>query len=210
MSKRLTALKKEIESLRKLFLPDPFDPLGSYPNINRVQAHTRAFLVLTHAEFETYFEEWAKEITRASETIWTNWKRVTTPLAFLLSWNDERLVLPETLSSPSTHDSNQKLGDHVAKLLQTFYKRIKDNHGVKERNVLNLFGPLGVPSTAFAPTLLPNLDALGTQRGVHAHQSAKAVVSVLDPETEYKHVEKLLLDIAVFDQWIVAYKTKIR
>ena len=64
--------------------------------------------------------------------------------------------------------------------------------------------------TAFTPTLLPNLDALGNQRGVHAHQSAKAVVSVLDPETEYKQIEQLLMDIAVFDQWIVAYKTKIK
>jgi HEPN superfamily RiboL-PSP-like protein len=210
MSKRLTALKKEIESLRKLFLPDPFDPLGSYPNTRRVQAHTRAFLVLSHAEFETYFEEWAKEVARASETIWTKSQRVTTPLAFLLSWSEERLVPPETLSSPGAHDSTQELREIVAKLFPTFYKRIKDNHGVKERNVLSLFGPLGVPLTAFAPTLLPNLDALGTQRGVHAHQSAKAVVSVLDPETEYKRVEKLLLDAAVFDQWIVAYKIKIR
>src|SRR5688572_5338225 len=210
MSKRLSALKKEIESLRNLFLPDPFNPLGSYPNAKRVQAHTRAFLVLSHAEFETYFEEWAKEIARACEIIWTKSQRVTTPLAFLLSWSDERLVPPETLSSPGAHDSTQRLFEIVAKLFPTFYKRIKDNHGVKERNVLSLFGPLGVPVTAFAPTLLPNLDALGTERGVHAHQSAKAVISVLDPETEYKRLEKLVLDTAVFDDWILAYKIKIR
>jgi hypothetical protein len=59
-SRQLKNLEREISVLRDQFLPDVFDPLGVYPNPTRVQAHTRAFLVLSHAEIEAYLEDWAK------------------------------------------------------------------------------------------------------------------------------------------------------
>lgn len=210
MSKRLTVLTTEIRRLRQLFLPDPFDPLGVYADSARVQAHTRAFLVLSHAEFESYFESWAKELAAASELVWKKFRRVTPPLAFLLSWNQERLAPPASFAAAMTADSVQRLEELVKKLFTTFYTRIVDNHGVKEANVLALFGPLGVPASAFSPTLLPNLDTLGSKRGVHAHHSAKVVVSVLDPETEFSSIQQLLLDLAVFDQWLTTYRKRIR
>jgi hypothetical protein len=33
---------------------------------------------------------------------------------------------------------------------------------------------------------------------------------VLDPETEYKRVEALLTDLVALDEWLVAYKRRIR
>jgi len=69
-SKRWKDLRQEIAALRKQFLPDPFHPLGQYADAARVQAHTRAFLVLSHAEIESYLEGWAKEIARAAERVW--------------------------------------------------------------------------------------------------------------------------------------------
>lgn len=210
MSKRLSLLTTEVRRLRKLFLPDPFDPLGDYPDTKRVQSFTRAFLVLTHAEFETYFEAWAKDLAQASEAVWNSAARVSGPLAFLLSWHQERLIPPPTLAAATTSDSVQRLETIVKNLYAKFYTRIKENHGIKEANVLALFGPLGVAASAFTPTLLPNLDTLGSKRGLHAHQSAKVVVSVLDPETEYSSIEQVLLDLSVFDQWLTAYRRRVR
>jgi hypothetical protein len=157
-SKRLTTLHREIGALRKQFLPDRFDPLGRYTDPRRAQAHTRAFIVLSHAEIESYLEEWAKEIARASETIWLSSKRITKPLAFLLATIAERISVPN-------NDTPLVLEGKTVKLFQAYYKSIKDNNGIRETNVFTLFGPLGVPAMALGATLLPNLNSLGDRRG---------------------------------------------
>jgi len=210
MSKRWKDLKREIGTLRNHFLPDPFDPIGVYADSMRVQAHTRAFLVLSHAEIESYLEEWAKEIARASEVVWSSYRKVTIPLAFLLSTLAEKIEVPLTLQGPKGKDSPQRLVEVSEKLFRKYYKRIKDNNGIKEKNVLSLFSPLGVPATALGSTLLPNLDNLGALRGIHAHQSAKAVQSVLDPQTEYNRITGLIDELVVLDQWLVNNKRRIR
>lgn len=210
MSSRFKVLKRETERLRKQFLPIPFDPLGVYPNSVNVQAHCRAFLVLSHAEFESYFEGWAKDIARASEELWNRSSRVSNPLAFLLSASEYRLVPPKKMPSSGAKDSPQKLSEVIKNLFQEYYKLIKDNNGIKEHNVLALFGPIGIASAAFNATLLPNLDAMGSRRGTWAHNSVSAVTSVLDPETEYKHVGNLLVDLGAFDSWLTNHRKRIR
>ena len=207
-SKRLRTLTREIETLRKQFLPSQFDPLGQYAEFARVQAHTRAFLVLSHAEVESYLEGWAKEIARASEVVWASTAKMSAPLTYLVATLASRVVVSDTLQGKK--DTPTNFSDTATKLFQGYYKRINDNNGIKERNFLRLFSPLGIPGTVLGTTLLPNLDTLGAIRGTHAHQSAKAVPSVLDPETEYKRVGALLTDLAPVDQWLVDYKRRIR
>jgi len=209
MSRRYAALQKEVEALREHFLPKPFNPLGTYPNSRRVQAHAGAFLVLSHAEFESYLEDWAKDLTRACEVLWGKSGRVAMPLAHLLGISDERIGLPKSLTAAGAKDSSARLGETLVALFQDFYGRIKANNGIKESNVVSLFAPLGIPSAAFTPTLLPNLDALGSKRGTHAHVS-RAVVAALDAETEYKLVISVLTDLKVFDDALVEYRRKIR
>ena len=211
MAKRLSALVSEIDTLRAQFLPYPFDPLGVYADSDRVQAHTRAFLVLSHAEIESYLEESAKELARASEVLWNRTGRISPPLAFLLASLGGRIATPASLSLKGAKDGQQQLADEIkARLFPSFYKLIKDNHGVKELNVLQLFTPLGAPSSAFTSTMLANLDSLGSSRGTHAHHSAKAVTAVLDPETEYKRLQTILNDFGVFEAWISNYRRRIR
>lgn len=209
-SKRWKDLRREIATLRKQFLPDPFDPLGDYPNSTRVQAHTRAFIVLSHAEIESYFEESAKAIARASENVWISSRRISDPLAFLLATLAERIEVPTTLVGPKGTDSVQRFAETLGKLFPKYYKQIKDNNGIKEINVLALFAPLGVPSAALGSTLLPNLDSLGALRGMHAHHSAKAVPTALDPETEYDTVISIVDELTVLDEWLVKCERRIR
>lgn len=206
-SRHWKAVDREIDSLRLHFLPDPFDPLGTYANAPRVQANARAFLVLSHAEVESYLENWAKEIARSAETVWKGKNRVTAPLAFLLAASADRLAVHETLGA---HDAPHKFAEVTEKVFTKYYKQVKDNNGVKEKNLLALFMPLGLPSSAIGATLLPNLDVFGSVRGTHAHHAASAVVTPLDPETEHKRVKNVLADLLDLDAWLVGYKRQIR
>jgi hypothetical protein len=209
-SKRLKDLRRQVEELRNHFLPMAFNSLGSYPGMQRVHAHTRAFLVFSHAEIESYFEGWAKDIARATEDVWKNSQRITEPLAFLIATLAEKIDVPEKLVGPNRKDAPQLLQDQLIKLFPNYYKQIKDNNGIKEHNVLSLFGPLGIPATAIGSTLLPNLDSLGADRGDHAHNSAKAVKNVLDPQTEYNRVVALVNDLSSIDSWFLKYRRRIR
>lgn len=209
-SKRWNDLRREIDILRAAFLPLPFNPLGIYPDSKRVQAHTRAFVVLSHAEIESYLESWAKEITRSCESVWKGANRVTKPLAFLLVSISERIEAGQTLAESKGKDMPTRLEESAQRLFEKHYAQVRNNHGIKEKNFWSLFGPLGVPVAALPSTLLPNLDSLGEIRGRHAHQSTKAVASVLDPETEYKRVSDLVDELKTFDEWIAKYKHAIR
>jgi hypothetical protein len=209
-SRRWKSLKREIQLLRAHFLPEAFHPLGTYSHSPKVQAHTRAFLVLSHAEIETYLEDWAKEIARSAEDAWTLKHRVSEPLAFLLATLSERLSIPATLLTASTKDIPARLSEALTKLFAGYYSRIKSNHGIKEANFWSLFGPLGMPMTALGPTLLLNLEALGSLRGDHAHHSARAIQNVLDPETEYKRVNDILAELLPFDTWLSNYKCRLQ
>ena len=102
------------------------------------------------------------------------------------------------------------MAEAAARLFPRYYRRIRANHGVKEQNILSLYAPLGVPFAVLGPTLLPNLDSFGTLRGTHAHQSGKAVVSVLDPETEYMRVVNLVNELRALDAWLVEYRKRMR
>lgn len=206
-SKRWRDLRREIGALRRQFLPSSFNPLGVYSNSSRVQAHTRAFLVLSHAEIESYLEGWAKDIVRTSETAWNVSGKINEPLGFLLLTIAERVTVP---FDPRSKDSAQRLAEVLSMLFQKHYKQINDNNGIKEKNLLTLFTPIGLSAVALGSTLLPNLEYFGKLRGTHSHHSAQAVLSVLDPMTEHNRVMTLLGDLLVFDQWLANYKRRIR
>lgn len=207
-SPKWASLCGEIEALKGYFLPAQFDPLGIYFNNDLVQAQTRAFLVLSHAEIESYLEEWAKDIARTAEKLWREHNKVSIPLASLVATIGERVSIPPKLSNPAA--SRHPLDRITTSLFQKYYERIKDNNGIKEANVLSLFYPIGVPESAFESTLLASLDSFGAIRGSHAHLSARAVVSPLDPETEYNRVRNLLRDLEEMDKSLGSYLTQIQ
>jgi hypothetical protein len=135
--------------------------------------------------------------------------RMSPPLYFLLATLGQKIVIPATLIGVNVRDSPQRLTEEMVRLFQKYYTSINDNHGVKEGNILNLLGPLGVPSTAFSSTLLPNLDSFGELRGTHAHHSVRSVLTPL-AETEYKRAVDLVNELTDLDQWFIQTKRRIR
>lgn len=197
---------KEVKALRGHFLPKKFHPLGIYADPVQIQAHTRAFVVLVHAEIETFLEIWAKEIAQAAERLWNSSKKISNPLAYLLSTVGAKIHTTQLYPK----DTPQRLADECVALFQRYYKQIKDNHGVKESNVLLLFGALGTPAAAFGATLLPSLESFGEHRGFQAHHATRAVVNQLDPKTEYDKAMALWAELEVLDSWLQIYLRSIR
>ncbi|RYD84466.1 MAG: hypothetical protein EOP84_05415 [Verrucomicrobiaceae bacterium] len=201
-SQEFRELEREARRFRKELLPKAFDPLGIYPR--SVQTHTRAFLILSHAAVETYLEGRAKRIARRAEEVWKKDGKITRPMAFLVGYYDGGIESPINRKCPDF-----QMTELAKDVFLKYYKIIKDNHGVKTDSVYAIFSRLGVNHVSFGTVLLPELDSFGTDRGGHAHHSAKAV-EVLDPEIEWKRVERILTELEAFDSVILKYLSGIR
>jgi hypothetical protein len=202
------ALMAEVARLRESFLPKPFDPLGRYRQAPLVHARTRAFVVLFHAEIESFLEEWAKGIARASETAWDRRAKVTTPSAFLLAIDSDPQSVTGAFAGVAKADLSKRFGENLKAAFQRFYRLVKENNGIKETNVLSMFCRLGISPLLFDAKLLADLSSLGVTRGEHAHHSARAVRNVLDPETEYNKAIELAKDLATVDDLLRKYRNQ--
>ncbi|AJX80848.1 hypothetical protein BG97_2678 [Burkholderia pseudomallei 7894] len=206
---RWTDLDTEIEKIRSTFLPANFDPLGTYPDQLQVHAHTRAFLLLSHAEIEHFLEGWAKAIAKAAEDSWKNNGKYHKPTAFLAAAHSERVPVSEKISGSSKGDFEAIFQKNLTAAFADFYKIIKDNNGIKEHNFAKMFSPIGLVIGNLPINLLSQLDSLGEKRGAEAHNSGKSVPVLLDPETEYKSVKGLVADLGVLDSFLENYRQGI-
>lgn len=201
-SLKLRALKRSVQELRRHFLPKVFRPLGDYSRPTRVQAHTRAFIVLVHAEIESYLEDWSQEVTDTCETKWDTASRISKPLSCLLSASDQCLQLPTNQLEIQQEEMPARVHNVIKAVIRSHKKTIKKNNGIKETNLLSLFAPLGLPSIALGSTLIPNLNSYGALRGELVHKSQKAVARTLDVETEFNKAISLIADIEDLDKWL--------
>lgn len=201
-SLKLRALKRSVQELRRHFLPKVFRPLGDYSRPTRVQAHTRAIIVLVHAEIESYLEDWSQAVTDACETKWDTASRISKPLSCLLSASDQCLQLPTNQLEIQQEEMPTRVHNVIKAVIKSHKKTIKKNNGIKETNLLSLFAPLGLPSIALGSTLIPNLNSYGALRGELVHKSQKAVARTLDAETEFIKAISLIADIEDLDKWL--------
>ncbi|CAB3715681.1 hypothetical protein LMG24238_04495 [Paraburkholderia sediminicola] len=202
-------LETEIEKIRQVFLPAAFDPGGTYPDQLQVHTHTRAFLLLSHAEIEHFLEAWAKAIARAAEDTWKLHGKFYKPTAFIAAAHSDRVPVSEKVSGTSKGDFESIFRQNLSAAFSYFYKIIKENNGIKEHNFAKMFTPIGLSISDLSGTLLTRLDALGEKRGAEAHNSGKSVLVLLDPETEYKSVKELVTDLELLDGYLDTYRASL-
>lgn len=189
-SPRYRAMSRRITELRQNLLPAKFSLLGLYSD--RVYERTRAFRVLTHAEFEAFIEDRALEVVTKAHS---EWKRTGVIRPSLLS------LMSHWESSPSIPENLGDLGDNSSKY-PTLAARIKTakghystyiktrNNGIKEKNLLLILLPLGVTKNEIDTAWLDGTESWATDRGTVAHTSAKMQVQ-LDPKIELATVRKV-------------------
>ena len=207
-SSRYKLLEKALASLRSELLPRIFSPIGVYSS--KILARTVAYRVLAHAEIEEYIENRVWDLAIDSIKALESSGNVNRVIACLLAFSGRKLDFPpDTLAPPSgkkVTDWNEKihLTDKSKSALTTFRSSITQNHGIRERDILNLLLPVGILPTQLDPAWLSTIDTFGQQRGLVAHHSAAhyRAKHVLDPKSELTTVKNILAGLRDIDDFL--------
>lgn len=205
-SARYKDLESALKKLRTGLLPKRFEPTGTYARAYAVHLRAVSFRLLMHAEIESFLEDRASELASVAWMAWKSARLTTDPIVALLAFAGlESSKAPSKLGGDPL---NQKAYDDMAVVLEransVWRYDHKNNHGVKEPNVLSLFLPLGISSTSLDPVLLADLSSYGALRGEVAHQSSAFVTNYADPQVEYKKARALVADLTKLDEAVDA------
>jgi hypothetical protein len=196
-SREYGTLKKNVSSLQGQFLNFEKRLDGNYSSYELTQC--RAFITFCHAEVEIYFEGLASKVVLAAERHWRKNKRVTNAIAAMLAYrirHDQNLP-----DNPSQQNPTTKFETLVSKAINAQKAAIKANHGIKPKNLSELFLPIGMYPDQFDETLLIQLNSLASRRGDHVHQNSQvSLPKIRDPfDDELHDVVFLVSEIASFD-----------
>lgn len=188
-------LIKRLTKLKKIYLPRSLSPTGAYKD--STYEKVRAYKVLTHAEMEYYFEEIALSIATKSFDRWLRYKQASVPLVALAVYYEGVYA-----SIPESHTGNrieENLDFRIKKAYQFYMHQIRDkNHGIKEKNILNIFLPIGISVNDLPEDMLIALNNYGTSRGTIAH-STRAENPVA-PDDALHSLEDIMVYVCSFDE----------
>jgi hypothetical protein len=183
--------------LSKTFLDFSKRASGNY-NKNEISKGA-AYLVLSHAAVEEFFESIASNIVARSEKRFKTTGKVNRVIAFLMLAHGIDKKLPEQLPSKDVHSA------FVFAALGNYKNILDKNNGVKEHNLCRLFIPLGYDFDKVDPLLMPELDAFGAARGDLAHKSLKN--KQFDPFAGKVQLNRILTLLGTFESSISGFIT---
>lgn len=200
---RYRQLVRRVAELRRHMLPAKFTSTGIYSD--RVQDRARGYRLLVHAELEAYLEDMAKSVVTAQIS---KWKRHRTPsnllFAFIACYHsgwieyDEKSQVRLIEMARSRRKIAEKIEEIVDLAQQQFIQRLKENHGVREKNLRTLILPTGIDLSELDPTWITDLDDFGRKRGDLAHLS-KSTTGAINPQDEYNRIKALLRGMKELD-----------
>jgi hypothetical protein len=192
-SSRFQVLAERIEELRQLLLPAEFDPTGSYAHPMQTTTCALSFRVLAHAELESYLEDRALEVATTALQAWRTRKHVSIVAFHLIAFSGMIAELPpDTLYTTDqnkikTWQARITIDDRFDKSVNDYHNKIRNkNHGVKEKNIVSMFIPLGFDMSNCDELFLQTMSTFGEARGTVAHTSGRShVQKAVDPKDEY-------------------------
>jgi hypothetical protein len=177
--KRLQRLLTRLDKLEAHLLPPVFSLTGRYAP--RQRDYTKAFLLLVHAELESYFEDRARSLVTLAQGHYQRKRICTRVLSRLLLYH---------------HATKDELGpvspQAVGKAINFYLDHLDKNHGIREKNLLTIFLPLGMSHTDLGAQLVTACNQLAQKRGQFAHASFKTHQQV-DPKTERDNIRRNIL-----------------
>jgi len=194
-SVRFRMLTKELNRLKKQFIPK-INPTGSYSD--RQLALTLAYRVLVHAEIEAYFEDRVWEVALNAKNHWDSQGKTCRTLICLLAFSGQMMESPPDTLSPSKGskkvlEGKIKINEKIDSAIESFKRVIKQNHGIKEANILALLLPIGIDTDDLDPGLA-TMNTFGEERGLVAHCSATSTtIQAPDPANELDRIEQIIV-----------------
>jgi hypothetical protein len=205
-SRRFITLNKELNRLRKQFLPKA-SPTGEYTD--RQLALTIAYVVLAHAEIEAYLEDRVWEVAISAKKDWDSNGKTSRTLLGLLAFSGEMMELPPNSLTPikaskSVSEDRIKIGKKIDLAINFFKGVIDQNHGIKESNILALLLTIGLDSDGLDTELIAILNTFGEQRGLVAHSSANSyrTKQIPDPVNELNRINQIIQGMTQIDRLI--------
>jgi hypothetical protein len=153
---------------------------------------TRAYVLLAHAEIESYCEDLVKAKSDRAFMQFDRTGKVTPILRRIVAYHvaTKRKSWSE-VSAPSA--------PIVRSAFDSYRAILTANHGVRRENLEKLLYPLGVPEPSLDQTWLAQMDSFGSNRGGFAHQTIGAV-NPPDPSTERTNINQLVVDLLKLDR----------
>lgn len=183
-SPRFRDLLTRLRALEKHFLPEglTFPSTGQYSK--REEDHARAYVLLVHAEIESYLEDRVSDVVDQAHIQWKQNGICTRTL--------EGLLRHHLNSHKEPWRPTVKSDDAVKAAVNSYNSIVKKNNGVRETNLLSMLFPIGLEYHRLDGTWLATMDSFGSLRGAFAHTQIKAQQSI-DPESRYKTVRNEIL-----------------
>jgi hypothetical protein len=176
---RLQRLLTRLDKLEEHLLPTAFSLTGRYTP--RQHDHTKSFLLLVHAELESYFEDRARKLVMNAEVQYQR-KGICTPIL-------SRILV---YHNAAKDELGPVSANAVGKAINYYLDHLDKNHGIKEKNLLTIFLPLGISHTDLDAQLIAACNQLAQKRGQFAHASFKTHQQV-DPLTERNNIRRNIL-----------------
>jgi hypothetical protein len=185
-------------------LPVKFSPTGFYRSAEKVHLRAISFRILIHAEVESYIEDRAMALFSKGWSQWEKSKLPSNVIIGLLAYGGFATILPPKKlgGDPSNQKAYDDLKEPLQKAQKIWRQTHRNNHGIKEENILKLLLPLGVYHDDLDPTLLADLSSFGNDRGEVAHLSTVGITTYSDPSTEYNRAQALVTDLKKIDDLI--------
>lgn len=194
LTKQYDHLKERFSTLRDIFLPNTFSPTGDYSD--EIFEMSRAYKVLTHAELEYYFEQIGMAIAKKAYQDWEDKEVVSKPLvALTVYYSGQYASIPDQKAG---NNSDIRLKDRVNKAFTEYCRNVyAENNGIKEKNLLKLFLPIGIDLDSIPDDLIIASNNYGTIRGEIAHTTRTK--QNLTPEDVLAAAEDILSQVKTFD-----------
>jgi hypothetical protein len=206
-SLRFSQLTKELNRLKKQFLPRQFSEINDYSE--RQLALTFAYRVFAHAEIESYLEDRVWETVQTAKNIWDNQGKASGVLLCVIAFSGQEMEAPPDTINPLKGNKNVsldklKINRKIDIAIRCFKSVIDQNHGIKETNLLKLLLPIGIDSDDLDQAWLANMNTFGEERGEIAHSSAIKIKTKQppNPADELERVKQIIQELEKVDQLI--------
>jgi hypothetical protein len=204
-SLRFRQLTKELNRLKKQFLPRKFSEINEYSE--RQLALTFAYRVFAHSEIESYLEYRVWDTVQTAKNIWDNQGKAGRVLLCVIAFSGQEMENPPDTITPLKGNKNVsldklKITKKVDIVIRCFKSVIDQNHGIKETNLLKLLLPIGIDSDDLDKVWLANMNTFGEERGEIAHSSGIKTKKTPNPADELERVKQIIQELEKVDQLI--------